>query len=343
MSTVQIENDSHMVDDDCEEEEEMGNAVVLVAELETVGVSSSDVKKLSTAGYHTAQAVAMATIRHLSRVKGISEEKAKKIQDCAKKLVPMGFTTAQAHNNERQSVVHIGTGSKALDQLLQGGFETGCITEMFGEFRTGKTQLCHTLCVTCQLPFEQGGGQGKALFIDTEGTFRPNRLISIAERYGMTPNDVLENVSYARAYNSEHQSKLLSQAAQMMTETRYALLIVDSATALFRSDYVGRGELSERQIALGQFLRELMRLADQFKVAVVITNQVVADCGGMSMFGDPKKPIGGNIMAHASTVRLYLKKGRGNARVCKIYDSPNLPESDCQFAISESGIVDVDD
>lgn len=267
----------------------------------------------------------------------------KKLQDVARKLVPMGFKTAQKHNSDRQSVVHIGTGSTALDKLLNGGFETGCITEMFGEFRTGKTQLCHTLCVTCQLPFEQGGGQGKALYIDTEGTFRPNRLISIAERYGMTPNDVLENVSYARAYNSEHQKRLLVQAAQMMTETRYALLVVDSATALFRTDYVGRAELSARQMALGQFLRELMRLADQFKVAVVITNQVVADCGGMSMFGDPKKPIGGNIMAHASTVRLYLKKGRGNTRICKIYDSPNLPESDAGFAITETGIADKED
>jgi len=343
MSTVHIEeeNESHM-DEEGDEEEDMCNSVQIIKELETVGVSAQDVKKLAANGYHTVQAVAMATIRHLSRVKGISEEKAKKIQDNAKKLVPMGFTTAQKHNSERQSVVHIGTGSKQLDQLLNGGFETGCITEMFGEFRTGKTQLCHTLCVTCQLPFEQGGGQGKALYIDTEGTFRPNRLISIAERYGMTPNDVLENVSYARAYNSEHQKKLLVQAAQMMTETRYALLIVDSATALFRTDYVGRGELSERQIALGQFLRELMRLADQFKVAVVITNQVVADCGGMS-FGDPKKPIGGNIMAHASTVRLYLRKGRGNTRICKIYDSPNLPESDAPFTITETGIGDAED
>lgn len=194
-------------------------------------------------------------------------------------------------------------GSKELDQLLGGGMETGSITEIFGEFRTGKTQLCHTLCVTCQLKVEQGGGEGKALYIDTEGTFRPKRLVAIAERFGLNPMDVLDNVAYARAYNSDHQSKLLMQAAGMLTESRYALVIVDSATALYRTDYSGRGELSARQMHLARFLRQLQRLADEFGVAVVITNQVVASVDGNAMFGDPLKPIGGNIMAHSSTTR----------------------------------------
>lgn len=152
--------------------------------------------------------------------------------------------------------------------------ETGSITEIYGEFRTGKTQLCHTLCVTCQLPLDQGGGEGKALYIDTEGTFRPSRLIQIAERFGLNGDDVLDNVAYARAYNSEHQTNLLLQAASMMAESRFAILIVDSATALYRSDYNGRGELSSRQIHLGKFLRALQRLADEFGVACVVTNQV---------------------------------------------------------------------
>jgi DNA repair protein RAD51 len=153
-----------------------------------------------------------------------------------------------------------------------GGIETGSITEMFGEFRTGKTQLCHTLAVTCQLPIDQGGGEGKCLYIDTEGTFRPERLLATAERYGLSGQDVLDNVAYARAYNSEHQMQLLSQAAAMMSESRYALLIIDSATALFRTDYSGRGELSARQMALAQFLRMLLRLADE--VFFVLQKQV---------------------------------------------------------------------
>jgi len=253
------------------------------------------------------------------------------------------ITTANEFHKTRQEVLSISTGSKELDKLLEGGIETGSITEIFGEFRTGKTQLCHHLCVTCQLGVLQKGAEGKALYVDTEGTFRPERLLAIAERYGLNGEDVLENVAYARAYNTDHQSQLLLQAAGMLAAGRYALIVVDSSTALYRTDYSGRGELSARQMHLARFLRSLMRFADEFGVAVVITNQVVAQVDGASMFGDNKKPIGGNIMAHASTTRLYLRKGRGANRICKIYDSPSLPESECHFSIGADGIGDAKD
>jgi DNA repair protein RAD51 len=259
----------------------------------------------------------------------------------AYKLIPMGFTTASEFHIKRSEIIQLTTGSKELDKLLQGGIETGSITEMFGEFRTGKTQLCHQLAVSCQLPIDMGGGEGKALYIDTEGTFRPERLLAIAERYGLNGPDVLDNVAYARAYNTDHQTQLLIQASAMMTETRYALIIIDSATALYRTDYSGRGELSERQMHMAKFLRTLHRIADEFGVAVLITNQVVATVDGGAMFqADPKKPIGGNIIAHASTTRLSLRKGRGDSRICKIYDSPSLPESEAVFSISTEGIID---
>jgi len=191
---------------------------------------------------------------------------------------------------------------------------------------------------------EQGGGEGKALYIDTEGTFRPERLLAIAERYGLNGDDVMDNVAYARAHNTDHQSALLLQASAMMAESRFALLVVDSATGLYRTDYSGRGELSARQMHLARFLRTLMRLADEYGVAVVITNQVVAQVDGNNMFNpDPKKPIGGNIMAHASTTRLSLRKGRGETRICKIYDSPNLPEAEAVFSIDPNGIGDAKD
>jgi len=253
----------------------------------------------------------------------------------------MGFSTATEVHQQRQDTCSLTTGSAELDNLLKGGIETGSITEVFGEFRTGKTQLCHTLCVTSQLPLEQGGTEGKAMYIDTEGTFRPERLIEIAEKYGLDGQDVLDNVSYARAYNSEHQLKLLCDASAMLADSRYGLIIVDSATGLYRTDYSGRGELSARQGHLAKFLRTLSKLAAQFGIACVITNQVVAQVdGGASMFGDNKKPIGGNIIAHASTTRLYLRKSRGENRICKIFDSPCLPESEATFAILGAGIGD---
>ncbi|EEP78569.1 DNA repair protein RAD51 [Uncinocarpus reesii 1704] len=307
------------------------------------GLTVKDIKLLIDGGYHTVEAVAYTPKKVLEQIKGISEQKAARVLAEAIKIVPMGFTTATEIHARRADLICITTGSKQLDTLLAGGIETGSITEIFGEFRTGKSQLCHTLAVTCQLPFDMGGGEGKCLYIDTEGTFRPVRLLAVAQRYGLVGEEVLDNVAYARAYNSDHQLQLLNQASQMMCETRFSLLIVDSATSLYRTDFSGRGELSSRQNHLARFMRTLQRLADEFGVAVVITNQVVAqvDGGPSAMFNpDPKKPIGGNILAHASTTRLSLKKGRGETRICKIYDSPCLPESDCLFAINEDGIGD---
>ena len=326
-------------DDDAED-----GGPILVSKLEQHGISATDIKKLTDAGFFTVESLAYTPKKTLLAIKGISEAKADKILNEVIKLVPMGFTTATEFHQKRSEIIQVTTGSKELDKLLQGGIETGSITEIFGEFRTGKTQLCHQLCVTCQLPVDCGGAEGKAMYIDTEGTFRPERLLAVAERYGLNGQEVLDNVAYARGYNTDHQTQLLIHAAAMMAESRYALLIVDSATALYRTDYSGRGELSARQMHMARFLRTLLRLADEFGVAVVITNQVVAQVDGASMFqADPKKPIGGNIMAHASTTRLYLRKGRGETRICKIYDSPCLPEAEAMFAINADGIGDAKD
>lgn len=311
-----------------------------VESLEGGGVSTADLKKLKERGFHTVESIAYATKKELTEIKGISDQKVEKLHLAAHKVVRMGFSTATELHLQRQEICTLTTGCKELDELLKGGIETGSITEIYGEFRTGKTQLCHTLCVTSQLPLEQGGAEGKAMYIDTEGTFRPERLMEIAEKYGLNGQDVLDNVSYARAYNSEHQLQLLTEAAAMLAESRYGLVIVDSATGLYRTDYSGRGELSARQTHLAKFLRGLAKLAAQFGVACLITNQVVADPGAASMFGDNKKPIGGNIIAHASTTRLYLRKARGENRICKIMDSPCLAEGEATFAIQGAGIGD---
>lgn len=322
-----------------EREEEFGPRPV--SKLEGNGITAGDIKKLEEAGFHSIESIAFSPKKCLLSIKGISEAKAEKILGEAKKLVPMGFTSATEIHQKRSEIIQLTTGSKELDRLLGGGIETGSITEIFGEFRTGKTQICHTLAVTCQLSLNDNGGEGKCLYIDTEGTFRPERLLAVAERYKMSGQDVLDNVAHARAHNTDHQMDLLMHATAMMMESRYSLLIVDSATALYRTDYSGRGELSARQMHLARFLRMLLRICDEFGVAVVITNQVVAQVDGAAMFNaDPKKPIGGNIMAHASTTRLYLRKGRGETRVCKIYDSPCLPESEAMFAINPDGVGD---
>ncbi|GJS54523.1 DNA repair protein RAD51 [Tanacetum coccineum] len=327
-----------------------------IEQLQASGIAAIDVKKLKDAGLCTVESVAYSPRKELLQIKGISEAKVDKIIEAgtlsvivcfvslASKLVPLGFTSAGQLHAQRQEIIQISSGSRELDKILDGGIETGSITELYGEFRSGKTQLCHTLCVTCQLPLDQGGGEGKAMYIDAEGTFRPQRLLQIADRFGLNGTDVLENVAYARAYNTDHQSRLLLEAASMMVETRFALMIVDSATALYRTDFSGRGELSARQMHLAKFLRSLQKLADEFGVAVVITNQVVAQVDGSAMFSGPQiKPIGGNIMAHASTTRLALRKGRGEERICKVISSPCLAEAEARFQISTEGVNDVKD
>ena len=323
--------------------EQVSSGPTPLSALEGAGVTAADLKKLAEAGFTTVESIAFSTKKSLIEVKGISEAKADKIIAQAAQIVPMGFCSATDYHQQRQDIVYLTTGSTELDKLLGGGIETGSITEIFGEFRTGKTQLCHTLSVSCQLPIDRGGAEGKCLWIDTEGTFRPERIVPIAQRFGLDPTEAMDNIAYARAYNTDHQMQLLVTASAMMSESRYALLIVDSSTNLYRTDFSGRGELSARQMHLGQFLRNLQRLADEFGIAIVITNQVVAQVDGASMFvADPKKPIGGNIMAHASQTRLYLRKGRGEQRICKIYDSPSLPESEATFAIANQGIIDAE-
>ncbi|KAK4357158.1 hypothetical protein RND71_022768 [Anisodus tanguticus] len=261
------------------------------------GINAGDVKKLQDAGIYTCNGLMMHTKKNLTGIKGLSEAKVDKICEAAEKIVNFGYITGSDALLKRKQVVRITTGSQALDELLGGGIETSAITEAFGEFRSGKTQLAHTLCVSTQLPTSMKGGNGKVAYIDTEGTFRPDRVVPIAERFGMDAGAVLDN-------------------------------IVDSVIALFRVDFTGRGELADRQQKLAQMLSRLIKIAEEFNVAVYMTNQVIADPGGGVFISDPKKPAGGHVLAHAATIRLMFRKGKGEQRVCKVYDAPNLPEAE---------------
>uniref|UniRef100_A0A0N4ZMW5 DNA repair protein RAD51 homolog n=1 Tax=Parastrongyloides trichosuri TaxID=131310 RepID=A0A0N4ZMW5_PARTI len=305
-------------------------------------ITSSDIEKLRERGFVTFESVMYATRRELASIDGLSERKVEKILSIISQTVNMGFTTASEIFVKRKDLIMIGTGSEKVNELLKGGIETGSITEIFGESRSGKSQFCHTLAVTCQLPVSRGGAEGRCIWIDTESTFRPERIAEIAERYGLDSNLALDNISCARVFNCDHQREILIEAAALMAANRHALIVVDSVMALYRTDFQGRGELADRQAHLGRFLRHLLRLADEFGVAVVMTNQVMANVDGSAMYGgDTKKPVGGHIMAHASTTRLYFKKAKGETRICKVYDSPWLPENEVRFALSSLGVIDV--
>ncbi|GAH78600.1 unnamed protein product, partial [marine sediment metagenome] len=217
---------------------------------------------------------------------------------------------------------HITTGSKNFDELLGGkGIETRAITEAFGAYGSGKTQLALTLAVNTQLPLDRGGASGKSVFIDTEGTFRPARIKQIAESLGANPEKVLKNIFVARAFNSDHQILLLEKISEMIKNGEpIKLLVVDSLTAHFRAEFAGRGQLADRQQKLNKYIHKgLMELAEKHNLAVYVTNQVMANPA--QMFGDPTTPIGGHIVGHASTYRIYLRRGKKGSRVAKLIDS----------------------
>uniref|UniRef100_A0A803V4H0 Meiotic recombination protein n=1 Tax=Ficedula albicollis TaxID=59894 RepID=A0A803V4H0_FICAL len=304
----------------------------------------ADIKKLKAVGICTIKGIQMTTKRALCNVKGLSEAKVDKIKEAANKLLEPGFLTAFEYSEKRKMVFHISTGSQEFDKLLGGGIESMAITEAFGEnfFLLFHFNLRFSV-VTAQLPGPNGYTGGKIIFIDTENTFRPDRLRDIADRFNVDHEAVLDNVLYARAYTSEHQMELLDYVAAKFHEEAgiFKLLIIDSIMALFRVDFSGRGELAERQQKLAQMLSRLQKISEEYNVAVFVTNQMTADPGATMTFqADPKKPIGGHILAHASTTRISLRKGRGELRIAKIYDSPEMPENEATFAITAGGIGD---
>ncbi|MHA1145540.1 MAG: DNA repair and recombination protein RadA [Candidatus Helarchaeota archaeon] len=303
------------------------------------GVGPAIADKLTECGIESLEAIAVASPNQLAAQTAIGEATCSKIIQSAREKLKIGFITSAQLLEQRKAMDRFTTGSEQLDQLLGGGVETRVIIEVYGEFRTGKTQIAHQLCVTVQLPKENGGLNASALYIDAEGTFRPERILEIAGKYPeLDPGQVLENVLYARSYNSDHQTLILDKIPPLIKSKNIKLIVVDSVISHFRAEYVGRGTLSDRQQKLNKFIHKLLQLAEAHNLTVYITNQVMASPG--LFFGDPTTPVGGHVLAHASTYRLYLRKSKGMKRVVRMVDSPCLPEGETVIEIYEHGIKD---
>ncbi|MHA2085406.1 MAG: DNA repair and recombination protein RadA [Candidatus Thorarchaeota archaeon] len=303
------------------------------------GVGPAIGKRLVEAGYRSVEAIAVASPGELAAAGSIGETTATKIIKAAREMLDIGFETADLFLERRRTAGRISTGSKALDELFGGGLETQSITEMYGSFRSGKTQMGHQLAVMIQQPPERGGLDATAIYVDTEGTFRPERLVDMAEALDMDPATVLKNVVWARAYNSDHQILLCDQAMEMAPEKNAKLLVLDSVTSHFRAEYTGRGTLAARQQKLNKHLHHLQRGAEINNMAVYITNQVMSRPD--AFFGDPTAPVGGHVLAHVPQTRCYLRKSKGERRICRLVDSPNLPEGEAVFTVMKEGIRDV--
>jgi len=303
------------------------------------GVGEATAEKLREAGYTTVESLAVATVAELREAAEIGEVQAKKIIAAARKAAEIGtFLTADKVLELRKTVGWITTSSKQLDALLGGGIETRAVTEVFGEFASGKSQLGHQLCVNVQLPREKGGLDGRAIYIDTENTFRPERIVNMAAGAELDPEGALRNILVARSYNTDQQLLIAEKAEELIEKDGVRLMVIDSLTSHFRAEFIGRGTLADRQQKLARHLLVLHRIADLKDIAVFVTNQVQARPD--LFFGDPTRPIGGHILGHSATTRIYLRKSKGGSRVARIVDSPNLPEGESIFMITESGIRD---
>ena len=303
------------------------------------GVGPATAEKLREAGFDDLLAVAVMSPSELADQAELGEAVSSKIIQGAKKLANIGgFVSGTALLDRRKQVQKLRSGAQSLDELLGGGFETQSICEVFGEFGSGKTQIGHQLAVNTLLPVDQGGLGGEVFYIDTEDTFRPERIAQMATGIGIDPNEALERIHVARAYNSAHQMLLVDEIKRMSKSVDVKLIIVDSLTSHFRAEYVGRGMLATRQQKLNRHLKELKQLSDIFNAIVLVTNQVMSKPD--AMWGDPTKAIGGHIVGHASTFRLYLRKSKGGRRVARLIDSPNLPEGDAVISVVEDGIRD---
>jgi DNA repair protein RadA len=310
------------------------------------GIGPTTAKKLREASITSVMELAVTTPEQLAVDINSSKDTAAAFVMAAQKLLRESnvlekeFVTTDFALEKRKSILRCSTGSKSLDQLLLGGIETQAVTEFYGEFGSGKSQICHTLCAVASRPLSEKGLDGGVIYIDTEGTFRPERLQQIAESRGFVPSEVLKNVAICKVYNSSHLELIVKDIGKYIHEFKAKLVIIDSIISLHRAEFIGRGTLADRQQKLNSILHKLVRVAEICNTAVIITNQVQTSPD--SFFGDPTKAAGGNVVGHTSTYRIYLRKS-GENRIAKMIDSPYHPYSDVRFTVNQKGVDDLED
>lgn len=299
------------------------------------GVGPATAEKLSQNGFDTLMSIAVAPIGKIVDLTGLSEPKARTIIQAARDSLNVGFTKAtDIHTKKTETVFKIPTGSEELDNLMKGGVESGLVTEAHGVGGCGKTQLAHQLCVNLQLLDETN----KAIYIDSEGSFRTTRIVQMAEANKQNPQKVLENITYIQVFNSDHQMLMVEKAEEeIKKDPSIRLLIVDSIIEHFRNEYQGRGQLADRQAKINKHIHNLLRIAQIYNVVVYITNQVMSDPG--NPYGDPIKPAGGNVITHAVRTRLYLRKSSKGV-TAKLVKSGDIEDGETIFQVTTNGIRD---
>jgi DNA repair protein RadA len=304
------------------------------------GIGDGTAKKFEKNGITTVEQLFVIPPPKVAEMLGIDNDSAVELFKKARSVYDDSpvFQSGLEAKDEDDELEKISTGTKALDKLFTGGIETSATTEIYGEFGCGKTQFCHTMAVRVQLPKEKGGLDGKCVWIDSEGTFEPTRIESISKSLKLDEKEALGNIIRAKAYNSADQYLILQELEKLLVEDdKIKLIVIDSATGLFRQDFSGRAMLSERQKYLDEFLTMASNMANFHNIAIIWTNQVMINPG--VFYGDPVTAIGGTVLAHKSTYRVYFKKS-GAYRMGKMVDSPKHGQIEVMFGLSEDGVVD---
>jgi len=278
----------------------------------------------------------------ISEIDGLGDKTAKKLIWNARNALGMTEFITAAEIDENTE--YITTGSSELNRILGGGFQTGKLTEVYGPFKSGKTNLAHTIAVTIQLPKKQGGLGSSVAYIDTENTFAKEKIKRIAKRFGLDPKKVLSQIFHARIYSSDHQMQMIQKAETLCKTRNVRLIVVDSLMALMRAEYVGIGMLARRQGVLNNMIHGLSRIAETYNCAILLTNQVSVKMMGMFSANDA---IGGNIVAHGCHFRVMFKTKGFSAnnslkRRAIIVDAPDLPPEEAEFFITSVGIADTE-
>lgn len=284
----------------------------------------------------------MSNADQVSAIEGLGDKTAKKLIWNARNA--LGMTDFVSASELNENTEYITTGSSVLNRILGGGVSTGKLTEVFGPFKSGKTNLAHTIAVTTQLPKARGGLDSTVAYIDSENTFSKEKVKRIAQRFELDPNDVLSKIYHARIYSSDHQAQMIAKAETLCKTRGVRLIVVDSLMALMRAEFVGIGMLARRQGVLNNMIHALSRVAETYNCAVLLTNQVATKMMGMFSGDDA---IGGNIVAHGCHIRMMFKtKGFSSNNSLKrraiIVDAPDLPPEECEFYITSVGIADTD-
>ena len=310
------------------------------------GIGPTIAKKLREAGIFSVMDLAVAGVEDLAVDINASKDSAASFIMAAQKLLRESdvlekeFITADTALKKRRSLLRCSTGSSMLDDLFLGGIETQAVTELYGEFGSGKSQICHTMCITAGQPVESGGLNSGVIYIDTEGTFRPERLEQISSSRNIDPVRALQNVAVCKVYNSAHLELIIKNLGKYIDDYKAKLVVVDSIISLHRAEFSGRGTLADRQQRLNSIMHKLLRISEIYNIAIIVTNQVQS--APDTFFGDPTKPTGGNVIGHASTYRVYLRKS-GENRIAKMIDSPYHPYSEVRFTINEKGTDNMDE